>query len=231
MQSPELVRTIAAGSHLAGSSRGEVTPELKSILIARLTQYEQHMEFPPTDRSNKSLEDVQVETAREALHVVSRVQKLIDKPADASATKEANAQDEYIIGTRDLSYIRTLLSIVVKWGIEPMLQRVTAAIPNTAPIGLRRSGVQVIDLTTVPDGFKVLCDLVDKLLIILLPTGISGPVASTHISVFVLDQHLSDLFKAGITLGWLPKSQSTDSVTPVDRFRPLIMHLLSMLVI
>lgn len=231
MQSLELVKTITAGSYLAGSSRSETTPELKVVLATRLTQYEQHLGRSETDRSSKSLEEVQLETACEALHVVSRVQILIDTPLNVSADEGAGAHDEYLIGTRDLSYIRTLLSIAVKWGIEPLLQRITSAIPNTTPIGPRRSGVQVIDLTTVPEDFKLFCTLVDELVAIPLPAGTSGPVASTHISVFVLDQYLSELFKAGITLGWLPKFQATDSVTPVDRLRPTIMHLLSMLVV
>ena len=231
MQSPELVETITAGSYLAGSSRGEAvaaTPELKSVLAARLTQYDQHLNRPEVDRSSKALEDLQLETACEALHVVSRVQTLINTSPDITDNKEANTRDDYVIGTRDLSYMRTLLSITAKWAFEPLLHRVTSAIPNTTPVGHRRSGVQVIDLTTVPEDFRLLCALVDEFFAILLPHGVTDSIPTTHISVFVLDRHLSDLFRAGITLGWLPKSQATESVSPVDRLRPIMMHLLSM---
>lgn len=233
MQSPELVSTIAAGAHLAGSSRTEATSDLKSVLTSRLTQYEQTLGRSPTDRSDKTLEEVQLETASEALHVVSLVQILINRPNDKpnetqETSTEATPQDGYMIGTRDLAYMRTLLSITVKWGLEPLLQRVTAGIPSTMPVGARKSGVQVIDLTTVPENYKLLVSLIDQLLGIILPSGVSGPIPSTHISVLILDNYLPDLFKPCITLGWLPKSQATESVMPVDHLRSVVIHLISM---
>ncbi|CAL1711574.1 unnamed protein product [Somion occarium] len=234
MQSPELVSTIAAGAHLAGSSRTEATSDLKSVLTSRLTQYEQTLGRSPTDRSDKTLEEVQLETASEALHVVSLVQILINRPNDKpnetqETSTEATPQDGYMIGTRDLAYMRTLLSITVKWGLEPLLQRVTAGIPSTMPVGARKSGVQVIDLTTVPENYKLLVSLIDQLLGIILPSGVSGPIPSTHISVLILDNYLPDLFKPCITLGWLPKSQATESVMPVDHLRSVVIHLISIL--
>lgn len=127
-----------------------------------------------------------------------------------------------------MSVLRTLLSIIVNWGIEPFLRRVVAAIPTPA-VGQRqaKTSSRIIDLTTAPEDFKSLSSIVRNLLQVLLPQGSRGPLAVTHITTTVIDRHLADVLRPALILGWLPKSLATESVFPLDDVRQITGHLLS----
>lgn len=130
-----------------------------------------------------------------------------------------------MIGTRDMTQLRTLSSIVFKWAVEPLLSRVMSAIPTITPAERHGMGVKIIDLTTVPEDYKHLSSVLTTLLSLILPQGLKASLAHTPIAADLVDKHLSDLLKPCIVLGWLPKSLASESVTPLDVVRSLVVHI------
>ncbi len=228
MQSPELVQTLQAGALLIGSAHSDGLPDLKSVLVSRLSQYHtflgQDVVF-----GEESLEDIQLKTAQQSLSIVAQVQNVLSKPPEASTSAATTAQQ--LLGTRDLAQVRTLLSIVFKWAAKPLLTRVTAAIPNVTPGSRNRTTVNIIDLTSVPDDYKMLSSLIYRLMGIILPFGIQGSLTQTIVTSIILDRHLGDLLRPCIVLGWLPKSLASESVPPLDDLRPLVVHMITMSVV
>lgn len=230
-QNQELTSAIAAGAFLAGTTRGDNPSNLRSVLISRLLQYDEYLGHDKTEYSG-SLEEIQLETGRQALNVISRVQALlgVDSGSDAAAPSSSTAdaaQEEYLIGTRDMAQMRTLLSIVFRWAIDPLLTRVTAAIP-TINAGKRNQNYPIIDLTNIPKDFELLSSLLSQFIHNLLPNGVQGTLSPTHISLAILDRHLDDFMRPCIVLGWLPESLASDSVRPLDELRPVLVRLITM---
>ncbi|KAL6299670.1 hypothetical protein BKA93DRAFT_904210 [Sparassis latifolia] len=233
----EVINILRTSAPLAGSSASVGASALKDILRQRLVQYYQALD-KDIDLSDGPLEDLQLETATEALCVIERLQAILiasNSPEFASIPaksgskpSEGTLHEGVAIGTRDLAQIRTLISIIFKWALEPLLGRVIAATP-TKPSPKHHGGAQIIDLTDVPADYETLSSAVTRLMHLLLPGGLQGPLAETIISLTLLNRHLTDILTPCIVLGWMPKRQATDSVRPVDDLRPLVIHLLSIL--
>ncbi|KAI0347118.1 hypothetical protein BDW22DRAFT_498107 [Trametopsis cervina] len=230
MQSPHLKLLIEAGALLAGSSRSDGAPKLEDVLRSRLVQYYQHLGREGPNTLSTSLDNLQTQTAHESLWVLEEVQlHLAGKHGSGTEQREDSPNEEELVGTRDIGYLRTLLSIYFKWAIEPWLQRVCASIPTTAPGARRRTEVSIIDLTTVPDDYQNLKLGILRLIHLILPGGVQGAPNATVLSSVILDKHLSDLFKPCLVLGWLPKSLASESVSPLGELRPLVVRLMHML--
>ena len=236
MQSSQLVSVIERGTILVGSTKSGGKSSLQDVLTSRLSQYYATLGRGKVNDTG-TLEAVQLHTALEALHVVEEVQSLVgSKKPDAIGTSareqasEENAPEE-LLGTRDLAQLRTLLSLVFKWAIEPLLARVSASIPSIVPGGRRRTEVNIIDLTSVPEDYQLLSSILSRITRMVLPSGIRGPLNATHITSAIIDRHLADLLKSCLVLGWLPKSLSSESVLPLDDLRPILMHLINMSVL
>ncbi|KAH8105986.1 hypothetical protein BXZ70DRAFT_886180 [Cristinia sonorae] len=232
MQNPELASVITAGAFLVGDTRSGNLSDIRSVLVSRLVQYDKYSRREPGTYTG-TLEDIQLETAKQSLAVISRVQSLLNVDSSkgkstVSSSSAAAPPDGNVIGTRDLAQIRTLLSIFFKWAMHPLLDKVIAAIPTTSP-GSRGLNAPIIDLTTVPHDFELLCSLLDQFVRVVLPDGIQSTFAPTHITVAILDRHLASLVRPCIVLGWLPKALASDSIRPVDNLRPLLIHFISML--
>lgn len=212
MQSSKLVAVIQRGAILAGSTKSEAKSSLQDVLTSRLSQYYSALGNDQADGLNGSLETIQLRTAQEALAVLEDVQTIVStKGPDAAGTTmpgQTSEQDapEELLGTRDLAQLRTLLSLVFKWAVEPLLARVTASIPSVTPGGRRRTEVNIIDLTSIPEDYRILATSLTRITKLLLPSGIRGPLNATHITSAIVDRHLSDLLKPCLVLGWLPKS-------------------------
>ena len=238
-QNSELVDILHAGSFLIDPTRSTLPSDLQGLLVSRLAQYHAALgrDKPITPSSN--IAELQLETAQEALSVVERVQKILcmgDPPV--SSTLEDRVQGKATIapldeapaiGTRDLAQLRTLLSIVFKWGVEPLLILVMSAWPSKpSPVLL---GPKIIDLTTTPEDYRRLSSLLLHLLTLLFPSGVHGFLPQTLITTTLLNRHLTDLLKPCMALGWLPKSLSSEATPTVDEIRPNIMRLLEMYVL
>lgn len=229
MQSAHLKLVLEGGALLAGSARVEGATKLEDVLRARLNQFYTHLSLDIPDKHSSTLEEVQVETAHESLSVLEQVQQHLTGKYQREQEATEEAQEE-LIGTRDLAQIRTLLSLVFKWAVEPCLGRVCASLPTTIPGGRRRNEVNIIDLTTVPDDFQRLKGTILRLVHLILPGGAQGAPNATILSSVILEKHLTDLLRPSMVLGWMPKTLASESVYPLDDLRPMVVRLMLMFV-
>ena len=216
---------LRAAAHLVNKSAltNNTSENINSVLSTRLSKYYAERGVTEVSYDKTDLSVVQLQTAKEALFVVRQVDDALvlaetNKPEGSAIQTEIPA-----LGTRDVSNLRTLISIAFKWGTDPLLDRV---VPNwtTAPLSKTQASATVVDLTRGPEDYKELCGLTYQLLSVVLP---SGQLSQSFVANLLLTRHLSDILKSCITLGWLPKALSTPSLSVQDNIRPLTMRLLS----
>ena len=219
---------LRAAAHLINKSTTvhNTNETLVSVLTARLSKYYAERGVREVDYDETDLSAVQLQTAKEALFVVQQVH-------DALVLVESNRPDEATIqteiptlGTRDVSHLRTLVSIVFKWGTDALLGRVVLNL-TTSSFQNPQVSTSIVDLTGSPEDYKELYDLTFQLLSVVLPSGHRGPLSPGFISNILLTRHLSDILKPCIVLGWLPKTLSRAAFPVQDDIRPLTMRLLS----
>ena len=219
---------LRAAAYLVNKSTltNNANENLNSVLSTRLCKYYTERGIPEVQYDKTDLSAVQLQTAKEALFVVRQVHDTF-VAAEANKPEKSTIQAEIpALGTRDVSNLRMLISIVFKWGTDALLDRV---VPNwtTPPLSNAQGSVFVVDLTRGPEDYKELCDLTYQLLSVLLPSGHRGQLSQSFVANLLLTRHLSDVLKPCITLGWLPKASSTPSIPVQDDIRPLTMRLLS----
>src|ERR1700729_2723542 len=172
-QSSQLAGILHAGSFLIDPTRSALPPDLQGLLVSRLAQYHAALDDKhDISASTSTLEELQLETAQEALFVVERVQQILTADSSStSSTSEGQNQETTngappegapVIGTRDLAQLRTLLSIAFKWGVEPLLVLV-ASTWSSKPSLTVPPGPKVIDLTTTPEDYRRLSSLLVRL--------------------------------------------------------------------
>ncbi|OSX60155.1 hypothetical protein POSPLADRAFT_1066562 [Postia placenta MAD-698-R-SB12] len=212
-------------------SGGAVT-DIREVLHRRLTRY--HSYFGPEElHVDGSTEELQLQTGNECLNILERLQtawesEVVAGPSSAPASPINPSAG--VVGTRDLAQIRTLLSIVFKWAVEPFLSGVANAIPAKADPHTRvHAAPRIIDLTSIPADYTSLTTAVSRLLRLLFPAGVQSAPSQTAIASALANRHLSDLLRPCLVLGWLPKNLATESVRPVDEFRPYVMRILAIL--
>jgi len=193
--------------------------DLKSILKSRLSQYYSSQGKEWLQENISIVQDVELLTAREALSIVERIQTLLGIEDDAIAP---------VIGTRDLSQIRTLMSLVFKWGTQPLLNHIQEAWPTQIPVPPASPSSRIVDFSDMSKEYSLLSELTLRILGLLFPGGVHGKLPKSLITTTLLRQHLVDVLRPSLALGWLPKSLNTGIMPVVDAIRPLIMRLLSM---
>ena len=221
----QLSRWLSAGSLLINSEKGGPATNLRAVLLARLAHYRAQRGLPELDDGDISLENAQEETAQEALSVVEGVQQMLDqdaRPAPGISGGDTPA-GEPVIGTRDVSQLRTLLSVVFKWGTEPLLARLQVVWPAKG-----RTQTELEDANDVPHSYERLTTVTRRLLSLLFPRGVHGTLPQTLITSTLLHRHVTDILRPAIALGWVPKALFPESFPVVDDFRPLVMRLMSM---
>lgn len=223
--------TILTGPSASSEARPN---DLQGVLSRRLVDYHAFCETAAPS-PDASLESVQLDTAIEALVILEPLHERlkdsdhpIQGPPGGSGSPEAKSPEKNptLIGSRDMALIRTLISIVFKWAVEPLLQRVVAAIPSTSASNVAR-GARIIDLTGLPQQYSLLVSLTSRLLALPLSGGLTLPLSKSVVTATFLNQHLSDLLLPCIVIGWLPKALSSDSMPTGDVLRPQVMYLLS----
>ncbi len=233
----ELSRCLAAGSLLIHAEKGGPASNLRAVLLTRLAQYHAQHGLPECDYDYLSLEQAQEETAQEALSVVESVQRILDYQdasdglhlaasnfSESPQSKEDEPGEVPLIGTRDISQLRTLLFIVFKWGTEPLLARVQVVWPTRGSIARSK----LLNVDDVPQSYTKLTTMTRQLLSLLFPRGVHGTISQTLITSTLLNRHITDILRPGIALGWVPKALPTESFPALDDLRPFIMRLMSM---
>jgi len=218
---------LRAAAHLVNKPPTDHANEnLRSVLSTRLSKYYTERDIPEVGYDRTDLSAVQLQTAKEALFVIQQVHDTLTL-AETSQSEGGAVQTEIpALGTRDVSHLRMLISIVFKWGTDALLDRV---VPNwtTPALPKVQGSAFVVDLTRGPEDYKELCDLTYQLLSVMLPSGYRGQLSQSFVANMLLTRHLSDILKPCIVLGWLPKALSTPSTPVQDDIRPLTMRLLS----
>ncbi|KAI6035338.1 hypothetical protein F5J12DRAFT_909233 [Pisolithus orientalis] len=217
---------LRAASHLLDSEAGQ-DRNLKSVLNTRLDNFYASLSKDRPFSVGDTVEGLRLETAQCALETVEQVNRLLDANVSTSAAAAPGAHDMQdddapVIGSRDLTQLRTLLSIVFRWSIDPLLARVSHALPSNHS---RQVGTRVVELGT-PEDYHSLSSLLLRLAAILLPCGPRGRLPHTPITTAILDRHFVDFTRASITLGWLPKSLSSTDALAIDDLRPVVLRLL-----
>ncbi|SJL02270.1 uncharacterized protein ARMOST_05596 [Armillaria ostoyae] len=215
--STDLQHYLQAGAFLLESpSSTASSSSLQSTLKSRIAQYYDYLQQPQNFDDNASMEEIKQVTAEEALSVVGCVQRIIGG--------QGSEDDVPLIGTRDIAQLRTLLSIVFKWGVEPLLSRILVALPTPST----SKKVQIATENTLKD-YEHLCKLINEIFILLFPSGVQSRLPQTLITTTVLSRHVTDVLKPAIVLGWLPKYLITEHILPLESVRPLVIRLLSIL--
>lgn len=230
----DLFRAAAILTGPSGSSDARST-HLKDVLRRRILEYSEAMgKTALTDEM--TLETLQSFTALEALSLLELLHKQLkapdaplpqgECPVGGPSPGDAPKREQPLLGTRDIALIRTLLSVLFKWAVAPLLQRIVAAIPSTsASQGIARASI--IDLTGLPHEFSTLSSIASRLLALVLPAGPGSPISQSGVTAALLNRQLSELLVPCIVIGWLPKSLASDTMPTADNVRPLVMHLLS----
>lgn len=230
----ELFRAAAVLTGPKGSS--DTRPaDLKDVLRRRILDYSEVL-GKTASVDGMTLEALQLYTALEALSLLELLHERLKAPESDSPQQESPGQDtplvkssqneQPLLGTRDLALLRTLLSILFKWAVHPLLQRIVSAIPSTsASQGIARASI--IDLTGLPHEFAMLSTISSRLLALILPAGPGSPISQSGVTAALLNRQLSELLVPCIVIGWLPKSLASDTMPTADEVRPLVMHLLS----
>lgn len=219
---------LRAATHLVNKSTTahNTNETLKSVLCTRLSNYYTERGVCEDNYDKTDLSAVQFQTAKEALFVVRQVHDAL-VPTESNQPEKVTVQAEIpALGTRDISHLRTLISIVFKWGTDALLGRVVLNL-TTPPPKMPRESAPIVDLTRGPEDYKELCDLTFQLLSVALPSGHRGPLSPNLVANILFTRHLSDILKPCIVLGWLPKNLSPAAFPVQDDIRPLTMRLLS----
>ncbi|KAI6003949.1 hypothetical protein EDD15DRAFT_2457498 [Pisolithus albus] len=201
---------LRAASHLLDSDAGQ-DRNLKSVLNARLDKFYSSLSRDRPFLVRDTIEDLHVNCSTSAESV-----------PEASDVQVEVSDDAPVIGSRDLAQLRSLLSIVFRWGIDPLLARLSHAWPGKP---IRQVGTRIVELGT-PEDYHSLSSLLLRLSKVLLPSGPRGPLSETVITTVMLDRYLADFLGASIALGWLPKSLSSADTPAVDDLRPVVLRLL-----
>jgi hypothetical protein len=217
---------LSAGSCLVDSQPSHTGSDLKAVLLSRLSEYYKRLGCQESIPEYLTLEDVEVKTASEALHVVEQVQKvLVDESGDASGIEQAP-----VIGTRDLARLRLLMQMVFKWGIHILLPRAKSAWSSLTIAWQSRQRPGMGDVSSMLEPSLRLSTMACRLINLLFPGGKPGSVPQTLITTVLINRHLADLLNPCIALGWLPSSLTVELMRPPEEFRSLVLHLLTMCV-
>lgn len=220
-----------AGILVETSSDAKPQPSFASILKKRLVAY--------YNRKNDSLaitkletltstDELELLTAREALSLVCRIQTMVNVGSErllSSSTDDSHPESS-LLGTRDLAKLRTLLSIVFRWGIDHLYARVSSWCESNDESA---SPVNVVDMASGNDeDFCLLADLTASSLSLVFPDGPQGPISQTLITSTMVTRHIQDLLLPLIALGWLPEAMSKKLKHDIPDFRSAVARLTGM---
>ncbi|KAL0949934.1 hypothetical protein HGRIS_009961 [Hohenbuehelia grisea] len=230
LASLELSTFLEAGAHLLETASPTTHADsLADVLKSRLERHYASLSSRWVHESDDS-EDLQLETALAAISVVESVQRILkiepDAPAEASPANQSGT-DVPAIGTRDLSLLRTLLSVAFKWGTKPLLLRVSSAWPSVRE--KTSSGSHIVDLTGTGRDYEVLSGFVSRLLSLLFFDGPQSKLPQTLITTSILSKHVADILHPAIAVAWLPKTLNSDTMVTLENARPFVLRLLAVI--
>jgi hypothetical protein len=224
MNSPEtLLATSLSDISLLLETSKEASPSQKisSVLQKRLlAYYHRRNDNDSLGRleSVASGDELELLTAQEALSAMQTIQSIVE------------AGDEHegppLLGTRDLAKLRTLLSVIMKWGLLPLYIQVSKSwMESSTEVGISES---VLDMAPYSVAYRRLSEFTTTFISLVFPDGAQGRISQTLITTSILSRHVSDLLLPTVALGWLPESMSRSSTPVIHAFRPLVLRLMKL---
>jgi hypothetical protein len=227
----QLATAFRDGACLLDTAHSSVSPSnLQAALEARLSQYFSQINSPRVfvleTEKFRTLEEVQLLTAQESLSVLGRIQKILGLEDSTLETSQATSGNQPpAVGARDLGQLRTLISIICKWGLNPLFWKVSQFWDRFLESNGRGT---ITETSTSGDDLEQLSLMTLRCLSLLFPDEDQGPVAQTFISMAMLNRHLADLLRPGIALGWLPRNFTFDGKETRNGIRSLVIRILTM---
>jgi hypothetical protein len=127
------------------------------------------------------------------------------------------------LGTRDLGVLKTLFSIVFGWGLTPLL----VALYSSQSAASSASTSTPLDAMDLLRNLKI---LIVRIASLLWPSptypGTSAQptrLFPSHITKILITAHITDILRAGISVGWISQ--------PDEEVHRIVVELLKMLVI
>jgi len=203
---PSLGSFVSAAAALSGSeSKAAQSPDIATVLKSRLARaYEILGEEGIDTTEGSGLAELQYLTAKESLRLLENVQSLLDPTSESSGSEQLDAPP--LLGTRDISHMRTLLSIVFKWAVGPLIAELELTRPG--PSTLTSGEPRIIDLTERKLDFEDLPALILRILALMFGPGLSGTIRQTWITTSILNHHAVDMLTPCLIIGWAPKPVS-----------------------
>lgn len=176
---------LSATAALSGAEpKATRLPDVATVLRGRLeVAYGVLQESDHEDIVGMDLKTLQYVTARESLRVIEMMQDVLD----------SEGAEQPLLGTRDLSHLRTLLSVIFKWRVEPLLSAFESTRPHP----------QIIDLTDRSINFEELPGSLNRILRLLF--GKDLRVRQTWVTSCILSQHVVGVLLPCLIIGWAPK--------------------------
>ncbi|EAU84761.2 hypothetical protein CC1G_00280 [Coprinopsis cinerea okayama7 len=213
---PNLSPLLHAAALLLSSQKAEgsnhQSQDLRALLEARLQTF-----YAEQGKENNgefdTLEDVQLATAIEALSIIEAIDSMLRSHISVSIP----------IGARDWRTVRTLISLVFKWGLQPLLASINEV---WAPKATNRRFVEV---DSKSKDHQKLAMLITRIMTLIFPEGLNKSLSQSPVAGEVAQRHTVDVLRPALTLGWLPKQLATSALPVIDHLRPFAMRLLSSL--
>jgi hypothetical protein len=130
------------------------------------------------------------------------MQSLLD-PDDVPWSGSGSGSSPPHLGTRDLSHVRTLLTVIFNWGVTPLIMELELNLPGHQAHGSPTlSGEpRIIDLTERLLDFDELPVMTLRLLRLLFG---QTKIRQTWIPTSILSYHAVDLLTPSLVVGWAP---------------------------
>ncbi|KAJ8697899.1 hypothetical protein PTI98_004670 [Pleurotus ostreatus] len=181
--SSKLSMLLDAGSVLV-ESQSPTQSDLKTILQSRLVRYHERRGTQATTDASDSLDKIERATALASLDVVEGVQNMIGA--------EGDPDDIPAIGTRDLAQLRTLISITIKWGIDPLLAKLKSSWPAKA-FQASAPSPKIVEISDVAEDFALLSSMTLRFMGLLFPSGPQSPLPQTLVTTTILSRHVGQI--------------------------------------
>lgn len=221
---PEFDQLLAAAYILSGATKpSHASKDIQDVLSERLDQARRTLDVSV---SSKSTDNVSLErgTALFSLNVLEQVQYILDNDQGRSHCHYCCSSGRFIdplsslgrlIGTRDLAQLRTLLSIVFKWLIEPEYDAICANVPlgGAEHVNIGAS-VHSVLLSGVARFWSFVFRPQPDVSSLPSPSTSMQAAARSHITQTLLSRHLADLLRPSLLL--LSISPAAPVINEVD---------------
>ncbi|KIJ57123.1 hypothetical protein M422DRAFT_238692 [Sphaerobolus stellatus SS14] len=225
-----LAIVLTAAGILSGSeSKTQSSPNVATVLKTRLERVHEVLGTPVEDLGGADLKTIQFVTAEESLGLVEAIQDVLDPESSESAEVPSEpSSNPPLLGTRDLSYVRTLLSVVFKWALDPLvseLELTRPGIQTTRVTGQPR----IIDLTERSIDYTKLPSVLLRVLRLVFGSEQPPRIRQSWITSSLLSRHAVDVLMPCLIVGWPQKPLLEDWAESAKEIKALSIRFINIL--